>query len=108
MRNIILVVIIFCLTIASAWYMETTDHSEHSKKGSKKEKTEQVKKKNQANDLNIKNQKDLSKVIYSHKDEQTKMNAYNEAVDHGIIPKSNHYQEAVKAYEESVWLKNNQ
>lgn len=111
MKNIVLIAVIFCLTVLAACYMETTDINAHGKQESKKEKTEHVQKKkenaksNQSNELNIKNQKDLSEVIYSHKDEQTKMNAYNEAIDKGILPRSNNYQEAVYAYEESVWMK---
>ncbi|RIN15140.1 hypothetical protein BU075_10200 [Mammaliicoccus vitulinus] len=113
MKNIILVVIVFCLTILSAYFMITTDNKQEDKKDAHKEKTEQASKKKekaqkkQENEPKIKTQKDLSKVIYSDKDEQAKMNAYNEAIDKGILPRSNNYQEAVYAYEESVWLKNN-
>ncbi|PTI83991.1 hypothetical protein, partial [Mammaliicoccus vitulinus] len=112
-KNIILVVIIFCLTVLSAYFMITTDNKQEDKKDASKEKTEQASKKKekaqkkQENEPKIKTQKDLSKVIYSDKDEQAKMNAYNEAIDKGILPRSNNYQEAVYAYEESVWLKNN-
>ncbi|WP_237727758.1 hypothetical protein [Mammaliicoccus vitulinus] len=93
--------------------MITTDNKQEDKKDASKEKTEQASKKKekaqkkQENEPKIKTQKDLSKVIYSDKDEQAKMNAYNEAIDKGILPRSNNYQEAVYAYEESVWLKNN-
>jgi len=45
--------------------------------------------------------------MYSKQDEQTKMNAYNEAIKKGILPRSHNYQEAVYAYEESVLLSRN-
>lgn len=113
MKNIILVFIVFCLTIFSAYFMITTDSEQEDKKYSKQEKTEQASEKKEKTQkkeekkLDIKTQQDLSEIIYSKKDEQTKMNAYNEAIDKGIIPRSNNYQESVYAYEESVWLKNN-
>ncbi len=113
MKNIILVAFIFCLTVLSAYFMMTTDNKSDDQKDSKKHKTEQTSKKKEKNEkkqdkaLNIKTQKDVSEIIYSNKDEQTKMNAYNEAIKKDIFPRSNNYQEAVYAYEESVWLKNN-
>lgn len=36
------------------------------------------------------------------------MNAYNEAIEKGILPRSHNYQEAVYAYEESVWQGENE
>ncbi|PTJ75011.1 hypothetical protein BUZ84_14095 [Mammaliicoccus sciuri] len=113
MKNIILVVIIFCLTVLSAIYMMTTDNDSEDSKATKQEKTEQAAKKKektqkkQEKEFNIKTQEDLAEIIYSKQDEQTKMNAYNEAIKKGILPRSHNYQEAVYAYEESVWLKNN-
>ncbi|MGK9044279.1 hypothetical protein [Mammaliicoccus vitulinus] len=106
MKNIILVVFLFCLTIFSAYYMTVTDSKPDNKKDAKQEKTEQSKKSSKDEDLNIKTQKDLEKVINSKKDEQTKMNAYNQAVNKNIVPRSEHYQNAEAAYEESVKLKN--
>ena len=112
MKNIMLVVIIFCLTILSAYFMITTDNKQEDKKDASKEKTEQASKKKektqkkQENEPIIKTQKDLAEIIYSKKDEQTKMNAYNQAIDKGILPRSNNYQEAVYAYEESARLEN--
>ncbi|WP_226908916.1 hypothetical protein [Mammaliicoccus vitulinus] len=93
--------------------MIATDNKGENNKKEEKKKTEQVtqdkekpqEKKEQ--ELNIKTQQDLSEIIYSKKDEQTKMNAYNQAIDKGILPRSSNYQEAVYAYEESVWIKNN-
>lgn len=93
--------------------MTTTDKDEKDSKGTKQEKTEQAAKKKektqkkQEKELIIKTQEDLAEIIYSKQDEQTKMNAYNEAIQKGILPRSNNYQEAVYAYEESVSLKNN-
>lgn len=106
MKNIILVVLIFCLTIFSAYYMTVTDSKPDDKKDAKQEKTEKSKKSSKDGDLNIKTQKDLERIINSKKDEQTKMNAYNQAVNKKIIPRSEHYQSAEDAYEESVQLKN--
>lgn len=113
MKNISLVVIVFCITVFSAYLMITTDNKGENNKKEEKKNTEQVtqnkekpqKKKEQ--ELDIKTQQDLTEIIYSKKDEQTKMNAYNQAIDKGILPRSNNYQEAVYAYEESVWLNNN-
>lgn len=83
----------------------TTDNNSNGQKDSKKNKTEQTsKKKDKA--LNIKTQKDVSEIIYSKKDEQTKMNAYNEPVNKEIIPRSNNYQKAELAFEESLKIKN--
>ncbi|OOV38834.1 hypothetical protein BS756_05330 [Staphylococcus sp. MB371] len=113
MKNILLVATIFCLTVLSAIYMMTTDNDSKDSKGTKKEKTEQAAKKKektqkkQEKEFNIKTQEDLAEIIYSKQDEQTKMNAYNEAIKKGILPRSHNYQEAVYAYEESVWLKKN-
>ncbi|WP_436878830.1 hypothetical protein [Mammaliicoccus sciuri] len=113
MKNIFLVTTIFCLTVLSAILMMTTDDDTKGSKDIKQEKIEQAAKKkektqkNQKKELEIKTQEDLAKIIYSKQDEQTKMNAYNEAVKKGILPRSNNYQESVYAYEESVWLKNN-
>ncbi|MBN4910821.1 hypothetical protein IDG46_12820 [Staphylococcus sp. EG-SA-13] len=113
MKNILLVATIFCLTVLSAIYMTTTDKGEKDSKGTKQEKTEQAAEKKektqkkQEKELIIKTQEDLAEIIYSKQDEQTKMNAYNEAIQKGILPRSNNYQEAVYAYEESVSLKNN-
>lgn len=114
MKNILLVAAIFCLTVLSAIYMMTTDNSSKDSKATKQEKTEQAAKKKektqkkQEKEFNIKTQEDLAEIIYSKQDEQTKMNAYNEAIKKDILPRSNNYQEAVYAYEESVWLKNNE
>ncbi|MEB6286917.1 hypothetical protein [Mammaliicoccus sciuri] len=105
MKNIILVAFIFCLTVLSAYFMMTTDNKSDNQKDSKKHKTEQTSKK-QDKALNIKTQKDVSEIIYSNKDEQTKMNAYNEAVKKEIIPRSNNYQNAELAFEESLKIKN--
>lgn len=85
--------------------MMTTDNNSNGQKDSKKNKTEQTSKKKDK-ELNIKTQKDVSKIIYSNKDEQTKMNAYNEAVKKEIIPRSNNYQKAELAFEESLKIKN--
>ncbi|MCJ1759061.1 hypothetical protein MXM39_01170 [Mammaliicoccus sciuri] len=85
--------------------MMTTDNKSDNQKDSKKHKTEQTSKK-QDKALNIKTQKDVSEIIYSNKDEQTKMNAYNEAVKKEIIPRSNNYQNAELAFEESLKIKN--
>ncbi|MEB6197763.1 hypothetical protein [Mammaliicoccus sciuri] len=112
MKNIILVAFIFCLTVFSAYFMMTTDNKSDNQKDSKKHKTEQTSKKKEKTEkkhdkaLNIKTQKDLSEIIYSNKDEQTKMNAYNEAVKKEIIPRSNNYQNAELAFEESLKIKN--
>ncbi|WP_239738574.1 hypothetical protein [Mammaliicoccus sp. C-M14] len=97
----------------SAIYMIKNDNNSTDSIDTKREKTEQTtKKKSETHnksekELNIKTEKDLAKIIYSEEDEQTKMNAYNEAIKKGILPRSNNYQESVYAYEESVWLKNN-
>ncbi|MGO0146518.1 hypothetical protein ACNF46_001100 [Mammaliicoccus sciuri] len=93
--------------------MIKNDNNSTDSKDTKQEKTDQATKKKSKTqnkpekDLNIKTEKDLAKIIYSEEDEQTKMNAYNEAIKKGILPRSNNYQESVYAYEESVWLKNN-
>lgn len=108
MKNIILVVFIFCLTIFSAYFMITSDSEPDDKKDKKQEKTEQTKKSSNDKSINIKTQEDLEKVINSEKDEQTKMNAYNQAIDKDILPKSKHYQSAESAYKESVELKKNE
>jgi len=113
LKNIIFVAAIFCLTVLSAIYMIKNDNNSTDSKDTKQEKTDQATKKKSKTqnkpekDLNIKTEKDLAKIIYSEEDEQTKMNAYNEAIKKGILPRSNNYQESVYAYEESVWLKNN-
>ncbi|MDQ7131013.1 hypothetical protein BUZ90_11295 [Mammaliicoccus sciuri] len=113
MKNIILVIIIFCLTIMSAILMITTDNDSKDSNDNKQEKTNQASKKKektqkkQKKELNIKTEEDLAEIIYSKQDEQTKMNAYNEAITKGLLPRSHNYQEAVYAYEESVWLKKN-
>lgn len=94
--------------------MMTTDNDSKDSKGTKHEKTEQAAKKKektqkkQKKEFNIKTQEDLAEIIYSKQDEQTKMNAYNEAIEKGILPRSHNYQEAVYAYEESVWLSKNE
>ncbi|MCJ1782873.1 MULTISPECIES: hypothetical protein [Mammaliicoccus] len=114
MKNILLVGIIFCLTILSAVLMITTDNKDKDSKKTKEEKTEQTTKKKEPQQkkldkaMNIKTQEDLADIIYSKQDEQTKMNAYNEAIKKGILPRSHNYQEAVYAYEESVWLSKNE
>lgn len=113
LKNIVLVVVIFCLTIMSAVLMITTDNEAKDSKKTKQEKTEQTTKKKEQQSkkqdkaINIKNQEELAEIIYSKQDEQTKMNAYNEAIKKGILPRSHSYQEAIYAYEESVWLKKN-
>ncbi|MEB6096087.1 hypothetical protein [Mammaliicoccus sciuri] len=113
MKNVILVVIIFCLTVLSAIYMMTTDNDSEDSKATKQKKTEQAAKKKektqkkQEKEFNIKTQEDLAEIIYSKQDEQTKMNAYNEAIKKGILPRSHNYQEAVYAYEESVGMLEN-
>ena len=113
LKNIILVVIIFCLTVLSAIYMMTTDNDSEDSKATKQEKTEQAAKKKEKTqkkhekEFNIKTQEDLAEIIYSKQDEQTKMNAYNEAIKKGILPRSHNYQEAVYAYEESVGMLEN-
>lgn len=94
--------------------MITTDNEAKDSKKTKQEKTEQTSKKKephqkkQDKEMNIKTQEDLADIIYSKQDEQTKMNAYNEAIKKGILPRSHNYQEAVYAYEESVWLSKNE
>ncbi|RIO06678.1 hypothetical protein [Mammaliicoccus sciuri] len=111
MKNILLIGIIFCLTVLSAILMMTTDNESKNSKETKKEKVEQSDKKKsntqkkQVKEFNIKTQEDLADIMYSKLDEQTKMNAYNEAIKKDIIPRSYNYQEAVYAYEESVRLK---
>lgn len=80
--------------------MMTTDNNSNGQKDSKKHKTEETSNKKDK-ELNIKTQKDASKIIYSNKDEQTKMNSYNEAIKKEIIPKSNSYQKAELAFERS-------
>ncbi len=113
LKNIVLVVVIFCLTIMSAVLMITTDNEAKDSNKTKQEKTEHTTKKKEPQQkkqdkvINIKTQKDLAEIIYSKQDEQTKMDAYNEAIKKGILPRSHNYQEAVYAYEESVWLKKN-
>ncbi len=113
LKNIVLVVVVFCLTIMSAVLMITTDNEAKDSKKTKQEKTEQTTKKKeqqpkkQDKAINIKNQEELAEIIYSKQDEQTKMNAYNEVIKKGILPRSHNYQEAIYAYEESVWLKKN-
>ncbi|WP_242704204.1 hypothetical protein [Mammaliicoccus sciuri] len=97
----------------SAYLMITTDNDSKDGKIKKHEKTEQLTKKKdkthqkQEEEVDIKTQEDLAEIIYSDKDEQEKMNAYNEAIKNGILPRSHNYQEAVYAYEESVWLSKN-
>ncbi len=97
----------------SAVLMITTDNVDKDSKDAKQKKTEQTAKKKektqkkQEKEINIKTQEDLAEIIYSKQDEQTKMNAYNGAIKKGILPRSHNYQEAVYAYEESVWLKKN-
>ncbi|MCD8807858.1 hypothetical protein K1Y25_01140 [Mammaliicoccus sciuri] len=100
MKNIILIVLILCLTICSAILMISTDSEDTSKTKDKKTSQKSGKK------LELKDQKDLEKIIISNKDEQTKMNAYNEAVKKEIIPRSNNYQKAELAFEESLKIKN--
>ena len=92
--------------------MMTTDNDSEDSKATKQEKqNKQLRKrktqKKQEKEFNIKTQEDLAEIIYSKQDEQTKMNAYNEAIEKGILPRSHNYQEAVYAYEESVWLSKN-
>ncbi|RIL46532.1 hypothetical protein BUY93_13120 [Mammaliicoccus fleurettii] len=114
MKNLILIVIIFFLTVMSAILMMTTGNDSTDIKDTKKENTAKVVKKKEVSDkkevkgFNIKNKEDLAKIIYSKQDEQTKMNAYNEAIEKGILPRSHNYQEAVYAYEESVWQGENE
>ncbi|WP_436871589.1 hypothetical protein [Mammaliicoccus sciuri] len=114
MKNLILVVFIFFLTVMSAILMMTTGNDSTDIKDNKKENTEKVVKKKENSEkkvvkrYNIKNQEDLAKIIYSKQDEQTKMNAYNEAIEKEILPRSHNYQEAVYAYEESVWQSENE
>lgn len=114
MKNILLIGIVFCLTVLSAILMITTDNESKNSKETKKEKVEQTEQsdkkkdntqKKQDKEFNIKTQEDLAEIMYSKLDEQTKMNTYNEAIKKGIIPRSDNYQEAVYAYEESVRLK---
>ena len=94
--------------------MMTTDNDSEDSKATKQEKTEQAAKKKEKTqkkhekEFNIKTQEDLAEIIYSKQDEQTKMNAYNEAIEKGILPRSHNYQEAVYAYEESVWQGENE
>ncbi|MCD8787765.1 hypothetical protein C6576_14140 [Mammaliicoccus sciuri] len=113
MKNIILVIIIFCLTIMSAILMITTDNDSNDGKDNKQENTHQVAKKKEKTqkkhekEFNIKTKEDLAEVMYSKQDEQTKMNAYNEAIKKGILPRSLNYQEAVYAYEESMRMLEN-
>ncbi|MES5812899.1 hypothetical protein ABKP99_13615 [Mammaliicoccus sciuri] len=89
MKNIIFVAAIFCLTVLSAIYMIKNDNNSTDSKDTKQEKTDQATKKKSKTqnkpekDLNIKTEKDLAKIIYSEEDEQTKMNAYNEAIKKG-------------------------
>ncbi|MCC2088739.1 hypothetical protein KRP69_05870 [Mammaliicoccus sciuri] len=113
MKNIVLIMVIFCLTIMSAVLMIKTENESKDSKKTKQEKTEQTAKKKEKTqkkdekEFHIKTQEDLAEIIYSSQDEQTKMNVYNEAIKKGILPRSHNYQEAVYAYEESVWLKKN-
>ena len=93
--------------------MMTTDNDSEDSKATKQEKTEQAAKKKEKTqkkhekEFNIKTKEDLAEVMYSKQDEQTKMNAYNEAIKKGILPRSLNYQEAVYAYEESMRMLEN-
>ncbi|MBM6629602.1 hypothetical protein JTF04_07885 [Mammaliicoccus vitulinus] len=116
MKNLILIGSITIITIFSAYLMLMTDSKSEDKKDPKQEKSEKSKsesedkgnsQKKQDKELQINNQQDLQEIIYSEKDEQIKMNAYNQAIEKGVLPRSNNYQEAVYAFEESVWIKNN-
>ncbi|MBO1209484.1 hypothetical protein P3U44_12335 [Mammaliicoccus sciuri] len=108
MKNIFIIIFVICLTIFSAYYMITSEYhpkENTSTKHEKKEKKKSVHKKE--DELKINNLNDLQEIVYGNKDEKTKMNAYNQAVEKNLIPRSNNYQSAVYAYEESIWIKNN-
>lgn len=114
MKNLIPVILIICFTIFTGYLMitgemgtdEKDDKATEQKKDAKssKEKKEKTEEK-QDSEMKINNQQDLAEIIYSKKDEKTKMDAYNQAVEKKILPRSNNYQEAVYAYEESVQIK---
>lgn len=105
MKNILLVATIFCLTVLSAIYMMTTDNDSKDSKGTKQEKTEQAAKKKEKTqkkhdkEFNIKTQEDLAEIIYSKQDEQTKMDAYNEAIKKG------YYHEATTTKKQFMHMK---
>ncbi|WP_239701136.1 hypothetical protein [Mammaliicoccus sp. D-M17] len=90
-------------------FSDTSDNTNQEKKEQSKsvKKNKEKSKKNSEKELKINNRQDLQEIIYSKKDEKTKMNAYNQAIEKDILPRSNNYQESVYAYEESVWLQNN-
>lgn len=117
MKDFFLILSIFILTVTFGYLMldseslkdEVSNKKENQQHKYAKKKTEDVSKnkKYKVSEFEVRNEKDIQKIIYSNKNEITKMKAYNQAVDKGIIPRSNNYQFALNAYEESVWLKNN-
>lgn len=110
MKNLIPVILVICFTIFTGYLMITgemgTDEKDDKATEQKKDaKSSKEKKEKQDSEMKINNQQDLAEIIYSKKDEKTKMDAYNQAVEKKILPRSNNYQEAVYAYEESVQIK---
>lgn len=104
MKNLIPVILVVCFTLFTGYLMitgemgtdEKDDKATEQKKDAKSSKEKKEKKEGK---------QDLAEIIYSKKDEKTKMDAYNQAVEKKILPRSNNYQEAVYAYEESVQIK---
>lgn len=117
MKDFFLILSIFILTVTFGYLMlyseslkdEVSNNKENQQHKYAKKKIEDVSKnkKCKVSEFEVRNEKDIQKIMYSNKNEVTKMKAYNQAVDKGIIPRSNNYQFALNAYEESVWLKNN-
>lgn len=111
MKNLLLIVFVICFTVFSGYLMASESLQEKDLEVSKHDSTNKKTKekpKRQQDELQIENKQDLAEIIYSDKDEEIKMGAYNKAVEKGILPRSNNYQEAVNAYEESVWMEENQ
>lgn len=107
MKNLIPVIIVVCLTFFTGYIM-TTGEMELEKKDDKateQKKDAKTAKEKQDTEMKINSQEDLDKIINSKKDEKTKMNAYNQAVEKKILPRSNNYQDAADAYKESVKIK---
>lgn len=107
MKNLIPVIIVVCLTLFTGYIMTTGEMELEKKedKASEQKKDAKTDKDKKDSEMKINNQEDLAKIINSKKDEKTKMNAYNQAVEKKILPRSNNYQEAADAYKESVKIK---
>src|SRR5699024_12406026 len=106
-NNIILMIMykIFTRNLKIKEEKDTDEKEDKTTKQKKDAKSYKEKKEKQDSEMKINNQQDLAEIIYSKKDEKTKMDAYNQAVEKKILPRSNNYQEAVYAYEESVQIK---